>query len=73
MTAREMFEELGYKKDEYSKCICYYNPNEVNDEIVFYLENRTFNRDYYGHGNAIDMPVLKAINKQVEELGWLDE
>lgn len=73
MSAQEMFEKLGYKKDEYSKCIFYYNPNEINDEIVFYLENRTFDRDYYGHANAITIPLLKAINKQVEELGWLDE
>lgn len=75
MTAKEMFEELGYIsltknyiKGEL-KTIVY--KNEVNkDWIKFYADKQQF---IEMSGNGIFVQELKAINQQVKELGWLDE
>ena len=73
-TAKEMFEELGYK------------PFGINTELMSY-QNK--DKGYYigfdikrkkvmAHKPSslwifIELEELQAINKQVEELGWLDE
>lgn len=75
MKAREMFEELGYKETENDiYFLKYYKPCKLqNDkEIKFHKLDKTFtvkddNRTGY---RWIDMQELKAINKQIEELGW---
>ena len=65
MSAKEMFEELGYKQinnDNYSTC---YSNEEENYYIYFY--------NYWKKIEVlhdITMKQLQAINKQVEELGW---
>lgn len=77
MTARELFEELGY---EYSLiCICNGAIHEIKYEhkdepgkIVFKLNYKVFYADIDDYSVLIDMPTLKAINKQCEELGWLE-
>lgn len=73
MTAKEMFEELEFecKKTDFS--ITYYKEfRDYDDEsytldIDFRLIEKKFFSDF-----DINMPLLKAINKQVEELGWLE-
>lgn len=70
-SAKEMFEELGfeYKKSDFS--ITYYKEfRDYDDEcyildIAFRLFEQEISTDF-----SIDMRLLKAINKQVEELGW---
>ena len=70
-SAKEMFEELGfeYKKSDFS--ITYYKEfRDYDDEcyildINFRLFEQEISTDF-----SIDMRLLKAINKQVEELGW---
>ena len=71
---RYMFEELGYeyKKTDFE---IYYTMEfrDCCDEwyemgIRFRLSDKTIFCDF-----EIDMPTLKAINKQCEELGWLGE
>ena len=72
--AREMFEELGYKiiaSNDYEltyKHIAHFN------EITFCLEGEKVSCDN-GNGKSIlvDKYELQAINKQISELGWLDE
>lgn len=77
-SAKEMFEELGYELDDCSdfegmaKCLNY----QINDlfgcmfkEITFYLETKEIGWDNV----VLTMPLLKAINQQCKELGWLDE
>lgn len=78
-SAREIFEELGYvySKDEegiyYSKYFietdCYMKIEFIFGlkDIFIYLENNASN--VY---TSICLHELKAINKQVEELGWND-
>lgn len=75
-TAKEMFEKLGYElvEEKDSRYITYlYHYRYV---IRFDLIMRNFyayedNMDYQYIG--VDMKMLQAINKQAEELGWLDE
>jgi hypothetical protein len=71
MTAKEMFEELGYK---IYKGFCY----------IEYTKEKPINRYQYDSYQIrfndndkkvsiyqnIDLQELKAINKQIEELGW---
>ena len=77
MTAKEMFEELGWYLDI-----------ETNDEQIVYsynnLDNETFGfigastitfektskSIYLDEVECIHINLLKAINKQIEELGW---
>lgn len=81
-SAKEMFEELGYELDEQEDYLVYWkvakkqrvnfyhNQNEI--QIEFNLSYKTVEKrelldDTPG---IIIMQELKAINKQIEELGW---
>lgn len=76
MTAREMFESLGYKYCEESderynyKIIKYY---DTNTEFVFSINSREFAVSYCEEPKYITVDEFKAILKQMEELGWLEE
>lgn len=77
MTAREMFINLGYKKieiDTFDNTIEY---RCMNDDggwklIIFYLNEKEVSADENWEGMNMDIPTLKAIYKQCEELGWLE-
>ncbi len=94
MTAKEMFEELGYEFNDYS------NKNNKNDDLyaIYVYEIRQFlnhspqvlykeiaffpnlkkvevyaNDDFNGTESCLwTIEEIQAINKQIEELGWLD-
>lgn len=69
-SAREMFETLGFKRYDTGQCIKYERIN--GDDIVdisFVIEIKELYTNLY----YIDTAVLKAINQQLKELGWLDE
>ena len=75
MSAKEMFEELGYEIPYWQKdhTIQYLKHYDFNDEtmhisIVFYKRPK----EVYIEG-LITIKELEAINKQVEELGWLGD
>lgn len=85
-SAKEMFEELGYHYDKTSKQIVifetWYNGfSELHHQELMRFKNidskwwklipkrelvLNFNKE-------IDINLFKAINKQIEELWWLDE
>lgn len=68
-TADEMFEKLGYRKEKrYTNAITYFNCDE-DYEISFDLNLETIDLDMFG--GEISVRELKAINKKVEELGWI--
>lgn len=73
-SARELFEELGYELVSQDSTIIRYQKNF--DIIEFYLSDNSigvYDDWYYEQTyNEITMNELQAINKQVEELGWLD-
>ena len=69
LTADEMFEKLGYRKEKrYTNTIIYFNYDE-DYEISFDLNLKTIDLDMFG--GEISIKELKAINKKVEELGWI--
>ena len=79
MSAKDMFEELGYIKEEDNYYIRFkeINDKNVKYEIVFCKENETIElipkingKDHYF--TRLDMDLLQAINKQIEELHWND-
>ena len=76
-SAKEMFEELGYKKEKYDKGIMFYMPRQNFDSktkaIKFYKNDKTIikHSDNF-QAEDITMQELKAINMKVKELGWSD-
>lgn len=82
MSAKEMFEELGYELDERNpKEILYKMKWEISSTnwISFDIEHKCFNCFITSDSpftpsksSKVSLEELKAINKQVEELGWND-
>ena len=77
MSAKEMFEKLGYKKlpKKYNKNMILYEREEENPctyakfKVIVWFElkgKRIQFSPYYRY----TLKELQAINKQVEELGW---
>jgi hypothetical protein len=73
MTAKEMFEELGYEKNEINESIYWEQPaifelGEHTPYVSFDLVNKKW------HTNIVeiekDKQLIQAINKQIEELHW---
>lgn len=76
MTAREMFEKLGYQRNEENEKIIYLIETKGSfyyQEIIFNLLQKVIVIDGNFLEVAIENNLLKAINKQAKELGWLDE
>lgn len=75
MTAKEMFEAIGFEQticDE--NYIIYRRDHALGDweEIIFDFEYRVVDTDKNSVSSVgINDYILKAINKQFEELGWL--
>lgn len=69
MSAKEMFEELGYKyMEDYNGCLFrYVNINENPYVYIYFYIDKTIEiaSDY-----GLSYKVFEAINKQIEELGW---
>ena len=83
-TADELFKELGYKKkeqkNEYGTHIWYYQKNGANEEFGIEFAKSKFEKKgeiycvcYSERDEAIyiNMQELQAINKKVQELGWI--
>ena len=77
MTAKEMFEKLGYKQDKQKTHIVYYKFLKLNRElqIEFNFKFKSVEKRKVPGINSepINFKELKAINKQIEELGWNNE
>lgn len=74
MTAKEMFEDLGYKykkqKNLYLESIIY---EKGSKRILFRYDKKIIPYADYGEtedATLLTLEELQAINKQVEELGW---
>lgn len=73
-SAKEMFEELGYEIDttrETENHLFYVSKYAIIDFDLLRGDFYKYNQS--GFRSPIDMKLLKAINKQVEELGWNNE
>lgn len=75
MTAQEMFKELGYIRSTYIDVIKY--SKKLDDtfywiEVMFdLLEKEIVLNDNGYEAYIITCDLLKVINKQCEELGWI--
>lgn len=78
-TADEMFEELGYEKNIDTPTNLIYQNKKNNKEIRFYKIYKCIETSLIefeeSEGNSIffTMQELQAINKKVEELGWMKQ
>ena len=76
MSAKEMFEELGYELDINVLDIIRYSKEEkdLKSVIRFNVDEKTISTNSVVNNDLwvldITSEELKAINKQVEELGW---
>ena len=76
MIAREMFKKLGYTRNLDSKKLIYTKAPKGTYhcfEITFDLTEKEVELYDDHEAYTIDKSLLKAILKQVEELGWLEE
>lgn len=78
MNAKEMFENICYRKRVSDDCILYENGNYIMCNIIeFCLKDKTIysftNSEVGREAKSLSVNELKAINKQCEELGWLEE
>ncbi len=73
MTAKKMFESLGYALIRSDNCFISYEKNKIDALIrfVFVMKDKKFYSEYNVVAHDITMDELKAVNKQIEELGWL--
>lgn len=75
-SARELFEELGYEYYEDDGFNCYKKEKRrlIEPDYISFdrLEREIFmlNSSKNSNGVILNMKLLQAINKQVEELGW---
>lgn len=78
-TADEMFSELGFKKKEKGQYIEYIKVNNsIREEYVISFMMETIMATLYVDGYikkplALEIRELQAINKKVQELGWIHE
>lgn len=71
----------GFKKADNGFCLMFYKEytdkgNYQRQKLISFYHNRKTMRCDENHSNYADeitMQELKAINKKVKELGWLDE
>ena len=76
MSAKEMFEKLGYELKQGIDFLLYVLESEENPDIQYYIEFDTdvktiiIDTNHKDFINDITLKELQAINKQVEELGW---
>ena len=78
-TAREMFEDLGYSYFENDYIISYQNYSEERKFVEFTkkYQSNTWKKDTKitmgddsEEGTELSLEEIKAIQKQIEELGW---
>ena len=72
MSAKEMFEELGYEKEEYANQIIYKNHRQFIDfnknTFMIFMNGISPYQGFQFNNHSL----LKAINQQCKELGWND-
>jgi hypothetical protein len=78
MKAKEMFEQLGYMLDcNEEEGVITYSRDILDKKTFGYIDSKMITFDnynvYFTNVDCITIEELKAINKQLYELGWLDD
>lgn len=68
-SAREMWQELGYKFNENDKYIYCEDYENEDLRVVFDKQHKTVDCNAT-YDYSFDMQFFKVIQKQIEELGW---
>ena len=72
MNAEQMFDGLGYKRRADIDVIVYFQKFGLHYfEIMFDLSEKVLDIDTNFERTEIEDDLLKAINKQCKELGWI--
>lgn len=75
MTAREMFEALGYKKYACGDCTMYKKGSIMCDIIQFNLKDKkVYSYTQCGMASqtkSLTVNELKAVQQKMNELGWI--
>jgi hypothetical protein len=80
MTAKEMFEALGYKYKRYYSQIIVAKGNQLNERsFVFDLDEKTYTptlMEELDDNEYRPLPIIatehQAITQQMKELGWIE-
>lgn len=73
MTAKEMFEALGYECIKSKELIRYLIDGDADGDymaIEFWLNERTFSAQYNYEPKEVTISEYKAIQQQIKELDW---
>lgn len=70
MSAREMFEKLGYQLDTNNELLLIYRTTMV--EIVFQKDYKKYHALWGTTPLSFNVDLHKAIHQQCMELGWID-
>lgn len=73
LTARQMFEKLGYERSKYydrNRMIEYHN-DEDGVQFLFWIHVQEFTVSEYEEPKNITIDEFKAIQQQMKELGWI--
>lgn len=76
MKAEEIFEKLGYRCIKSNNSIWYVNDSDEENyrSVEFYFCDCAFDAiGNYGDPLMVNVKELEAINKQCEELGWIEK
>lgn len=74
MNAEQMFKELGYELTKNNESKIEYTFKAFVDTVVsFDICERLYYVSSLGSATVISPNIHKAITKQMEELGWLDD
>lgn len=73
MSAKEMFEKLGYLENRYKDCIEYVLESDIDINVLFkydYKEITVYQQEYDGvrYCYPISIELFKAIQQQIKEL-----
>lgn len=73
MTAKEMFEELGYKlEQDNGKIIRYTLKIFAGTEVVFDVYRKHYYVSVIGRSLYVDVNLHNAIHQQLKELEWIE-
>ena len=76
MTAKEMFEELGFHLDSENGDYLIWENRQGTRTVKFYKKYKAFEYGKYSlgsfYGFSISTPLFLAITQQMKELGWIE-
>lgn len=76
MTAKEMFEALGYELIKYDSIYAWFDYKSETSVITFFLGSKGYLKSDKENEDLVEMITPqehKAITQQIKEMGWLND